>query len=94
MNTLSLEMSDSQRLLRLAEAFEFRSYQAASGGEVHDARVIAEHLRAIAARLRSARRMRAKVAKARNLLLVHEHTSPRPGYPMEALQLLSEALGE
>lgn len=39
-------------------------------------------------------RVRASIRKARNLLLDHEHTSPKPNYPVEVLELLREALGE
>lgn len=38
--------------------------------------------------------LRRKVRKAHRLLLEFEHTSSSPGYPLEALTLLSEALNE
>lgn len=37
-------------------------------------------------------RMRAKIRTAHRLLLAHEHASPSPGYPLEALELLRDAL--
>jgi hypothetical protein len=37
-------------------------------------------------------RMRLKVRRAHRLLLEHEHATPKPGYPIEALTLLREAL--
>lgn len=39
-------------------------------------------------------RIRSKVRKAHRLLLEHEHVAAKPGYPIEALELLSAALEE
>lgn len=37
-------------------------------------------------------RVRSRVRMAHRLLLAHEHKSPQPGYPIEALELLAAAL--
>lgn len=37
---------------------------------------------------------RRAIRRARNILLAHEHSSPRAGFPIEALTVLSDALEE